>query len=181
MGKKTKAKEEAEATAERIAELEARCAEFESQALRAGADYQNLKRRSLKDLELGIKRNMQPLLEELLLVLDYLDMALASPAEHQETTNLLVGVQMTRTKLVAALEQSGVKEISTDGLFDPNVHDATETCVVEGAEPGTILETKRRGFSWEDAVLRPAQVVVAADPEAQVEAVADATDEQVDD
>ena len=175
MGKKTKNKTDRQAAQEatpeeHLAELEARCAELEAQALRASADYQNLRRRSLTDQELGLKRSMQPLLEELLFVLDFLDMALASPAEHQETVNLLMGVQMTRTRFAAALENSDVEEIPTDGVFDPTVHDATDTRVEERAEPGTILSTTRKGYTWQGRVLRPAQVVVAADAGAAEEA-----------
>ena len=147
---------------ERILELEAEVAEFQTLCLRAQADYKNLKRRSLVDLESGLQRHMQPLLEDLLLVLDFLDMALASPAKEPETKNLILGVQMTRTKFVQALEASNVQEIATEGAFDPSVHDATETRVDEDAAPGTILSTVRRGYTWQGRVLRPAQVVVAA-------------------
>jgi molecular chaperone GrpE len=140
-------------------------ADLESRWLRAQADYKNLKRRSLSDLEASLQRHMRPLLEELLLVLDFLDMALASPAEAPETKNLVLGVQMTRTKFVQALEASDVEEIKTNGDFDPALHDATETRSDEGAEVGSILSTVRKGFTWQGKVLRPAQVVVAADPD----------------
>ena len=46
------------------------------------------------------------------------------------------------------------------------MHEAVETRVEEGAEPGTIVEVLRRGYVWRKTVLRPARVVVAADPEA---------------
>ncbi|HED64596.1 MAG TPA: nucleotide exchange factor GrpE, partial [Planctomycetes bacterium] len=129
--------------------------------------YKNLRRRALTDLEAGIQRAMQPLLEELLLVFDFLDMAMASPAEHPETKNLLTGIEMTRQKFASALEGSDVQEIPTDGAFDPRVHDATSTEETEEHEPGTILDTIRKGYTWQGRVLRPAQVVVAAAPESE--------------
>jgi len=152
---------------ERIAELEAKCADLEAQALRAQADYRNLRRRSLIDGEAESKRLMQPLLEELLLTLDFLDLALASPATNEETRNLALGVQMTHAKFVQALESAQVREVPTRGAFDPTMHDAVDTRVVEGAEPGTIVETRRKGYIWQGSVLRPAQVVVVARPEAE--------------
>ncbi len=147
---------------EHIAYLEGKCEDLNARWLRAQADYRNLKRRALTDHELSLQRTMQPLLEELLLVLDFLDMALMSPAESPETKNLVMGVQMTRTKFVQALDASDVTEIATKGAFDPAIHDATDTEVTEDVEPGTIVRTVRRGYTWQGRVLRPAQVVVAA-------------------
>jgi molecular chaperone GrpE len=149
---------------ERVTALEAALEDVNARLLRSQADYQNLRRRSLSDLESNLRRHVQPLLEELLLVLDFLDMALASPAESEEARNLVVGVQMTRTKFVQALQASDVEEIPTQGRFDPGVHDASETRPGKGVEPGTILETLRKGYTWQGRVLRPAQVVVASEP-----------------
>ncbi len=174
MGRKAKAKAkeqdqdlelEVDSAGPSVDELQERCAELEQRALRAQADYKNLRRRTLTDLEAGIRRSMQPLLDELLLVLDFLDMALASPATNDETKNLVQGVQMTRTKFVQALENSDVREVPTDGTFDPAVHDATDTRVTEDVEPGTIVAVARKGYTWQGTVLRPAQVVVAASAE----------------
>jgi len=147
---------------DRIADLEQRCEDLNTLWLRAQADYQNLRRRAVTDSEAALKREMQPLLEELLLVLDFLDMALSSPAESKDAKDLSMGVQMTRTKFVQALETAQLKSIPTDGLFDPTVHEAAETRVVANVEPGTIVETVRRGYTWQEQVLRPAVVVVAA-------------------
>ena len=154
---------------ERIAELEARCEELSARALRAQADYKNLRRRSLEDLEAGLRRQLQPLLGELLFVLDYLDLALASPLESPDAKNLAVGVEMTRAKLVQALENSEVYPIATEGAFDPTLHEATESREVEGAAPGTIVETTLKGYTWQGNLLRAARVVVAAGGDAQAE------------
>ena len=143
-------------------DLLVRCRELEAKALRAHADYQNLKRRAQADLEAGLRRQMTPLLDDLLLVLDFLDMALASPATHDETKNLAMGVEMTRNKFVQALEASDVVAIDTTGKFDPALHDAAEAVEDPDQEPGTILATLRRGYKWQEHVLRPAQVKVVA-------------------
>ena len=150
---------------DRLADLEERCEELNAKWLRAQADFQNLRRRSLDEVQSSLKRHMQPLLDELLLVLDYLDMALASPTESDDARNLAMGVQMTRDKLVQALEASDVKEIEAEGLFDPAQHEAVEARPAGDAAPGTILEVARRGYTWQDRVLRPTRVIVAADEE----------------
>jgi molecular chaperone GrpE len=159
---------------ERIAALEKECEELRDKSLRAQADYQNLRRRGQLDYESGLQRSLQPLFEELLLVLDYLDMALATTTTGEEARNLALGVEMTRNKFMAILEQSGVKAIAHEGLFDPSLHEAADTRDEEGVEPGTIVETVRRGYTWRDSVLRYAKVIVAAggepeEPEADTE------------
>lgn len=156
---------------EQIASLEARCAELDDKAMRSMADYKNLRKRMFADSEAAVLRQLQPMLEELLFVLDFLDMALASTCESQDAKNLAMGVQMTRTKFAQVLEASDVKEIGTDGLFDPSLHDAKGAREEPGAEEGQILEVQRRGYTWQSKVLRPAQVIVAAAPnEAESEA-----------
>lgn len=129
---------------------------------RAQADYKNLRRRGQADLEAGIRRSMQPLLDSLLLVLDHLDMALSAPTPTEETRNFAIGVQMTRDQLLRALQQEQVTEIETTGEFDPESHQAVEMVSDTELEPGAIVETVRKGYTWRGVVLRFAQVRVAA-------------------
>lgn len=154
---------------QRIARLEAELEEANGNWKRAQADYQNLRRRSAIDYERGLQQNLQPLFEELLLVQDYLEMALSCQATTDEAKTLAQGVEMTKQKLLQTLENAEVHAVETDGPFDPAIHEAVGTKVVEGAEPGTIVEVVRRGYVWRKTVLRPARVVVAADPDAEAE------------
>jgi molecular chaperone GrpE len=146
----------------RVAELESRYADLEARWLRAQADYQNSRRRAQQELDSALFRTLQPLLDELLLVADYLDLALATPASGEEAKALAAGVALTRSKLLQALEQVGVRPIPTTGAFDPALHDAAESRVSDDHEAGTILATVRPGYTWQERILRPARVVVAA-------------------
>jgi molecular chaperone GrpE len=131
---------------------------------RAQADYQNLRRRGSSDMEQRLKLRMQPLLESLLLVLDHLDMALMSPTESQDAKNLAIGVEMTRKQMIDQLEAQGVESIDASGSFDPALHQAISKQASDEHAPGTILKTVRKGYTWNDGVLRFAQVEVAVDP-----------------
>lgn len=131
---------------------------------RATADYQNLRRRLQSDLEEAVVRQKTGIITELLLVLDFLDMALASPVTTAEGKNLHIGVEATRTALFGVLEREGVRPIPESGRFDPSVHECVARVEAEGVEPGTILEVMRRGYMLESRILRPAQVKVAGDP-----------------
>jgi molecular chaperone GrpE len=153
--------------AARVAELEQRNAELEGRLLRAQADYQNTRRRAQQELDASLFRRMQPLLDELLLVADYLDLALSTPAVGDEAKAIARGVELTRSKLIQALDLADVRPIPTAGPFDPALHEAVESRASSELEPGTILETLRPGYTWQDRILRPARVVVASAPEGQ--------------
>ncbi len=143
---------------------------------RALADYKNLRKRTLVDIDSAVRSSKMGLLSELLLVLDYLDMALQTQCETQEGKNLLFGVDMTRNQMLQFLESQDVKPLESEGAFDPERHQAIENVVTEDAEPGTILETVRKGFTCGEHVLRYAQVKVAAEAapeEAEAEIVQD--------
>ena len=143
--------------------------EYLVQWQRSRADYQNLRRRTLEDIQSAMLRERTAILEETLTVLDYLDMALAAPCETEEARNLQVGVQMTRDQLWALLERSEVAAIETEGEFDPRVHTAMATVETDERPPGTIVEIVRRGFKMADRVLRHAQVKVASAPASEDE------------
>lgn len=154
---------------ERIAELESRCAELNERWLRSQADYQNLRKRSQADVEASVRRVVQPLFSDLLLVLDYLDLALSAPATSDDAKSLAEGVQLTRTKLLRALDATEVEEIPTEGFFDATVHEAVGSRAADGAAPGTTLETLRKGYRWRGQVLRPARVIVAVEEDSSSE------------
>lgn len=141
--------------------LERELAETVAKWQRAQADYQNLKRRSQTDVENRLRRTMEPLLRNLLLVLDHLDMALMSPTESQDAKNLAIGVEMVRKQMVTALEESEVEPIDEGGAFDPDLHQAIGEVESTEHEPGTIVETTRRGYRWRGRALRHAEVRVA--------------------
>lgn len=145
-----------------LASLRAQRDEYLAHWQRAQADYQNLKRRQAADLENRQRRTMEPLLRNLLLVLDHLDMALSSPAESQDARNLAMGVELVRRQMVTALEESEVEPIPEGGTFDPERHQAVARVDDADAAPDTVLETVRRGYLWKERVLRPAEVRVAA-------------------
>ncbi len=144
---------------------------------RAKADYQNLRRRILEDIDAAVLRETTGLMHEMLTVLDYLDMALASPCESEDSKNLQVGVQMTRGQLWQALERQGVKPIPTEGTFNPSLHQAMATVERGDVEAGTIVEVVRGGFQKGDHVLRHAQVKVAAAPNGSTESAQQADEE----
>jgi molecular chaperone GrpE len=128
---------------------------------RAQADYQNLRRRLQSDIDAAVQRGKKPLLQNLLLVLDYLEMALATPSTTRESKDMHAGVEMTRNALQSALERENVRPIPEGGTFDSALHEAVERIETKDAKNGEIVQTLRRGYTADGQVLRPAQVKVA--------------------
>lgn len=139
-------------------------AEYLANWQRAKADYANLRRRATDDLENGVRRKLEPLLNDLLLVLDHLDMALASPAESEDAKNMRFGVELVRKQVVTLLDNAEVEAIDEAGPFDPSLHQAISKIEEEGREREEIQTTVRRGYLFQGRPLRFAQVVVAAPP-----------------
>ena len=131
---------------------------------RAQADYQNLRRRLQSDVDAAVARSKRALLSELLLVADYLEMALAAEVATREGENLRAGIDLTRSALMRALEREDVRPMPEGGAFDPAVHQAVESVPTDEHPAGTILATSRRGYLHGSQVLRPAQVRVAVEP-----------------
>lgn len=160
-------------SAESIEELAEQRDRYLEMWQRANADYQNLRRRGLTDMEAAARRAKESLLHDILRVLDYMDMALATECHSEEGRNLLVGVRMTRDELSAVLEREGVRPVPEGGAFDPRIHQAVATVETDQVEPGQVVATVRRGYVLGEHPLRHAQVQVSASPAGDAEPAPD--------
>jgi molecular chaperone GrpE len=162
---------------ERIAALERERDEYLDSLQRLKAEFDNYRKRSAREQESFAARASEALLKELLPVLDDLERALDA-AEHRGACNatgrspaastqkqgeaeLEEGVRLVHRSLLDALRKQGLELIETDGVFDPNVHEALLAQPAEDAESGSVLQVLQKGYRLGDRVLRPARVVVA--------------------
>jgi molecular chaperone GrpE len=136
-----------------------RLAALEDQLLRVAADFENYKKRAAREREEYVTFANERLIKELLPVLDDLERALQAASEHEEA-KLEEGVQLVYRALAALLERNGVKEIETDGKFDPHVHEALLSQPSD-AEQGSVVDVLQKGYTLGDRVVRPARVIVA--------------------
>ena len=150
------AAEEVDALAKVTAERD----EFLALAQRVQADFENYRKRALRDQERLVAHAHERLVKELLPILDDLERALEAAERHEEAA-LVDGVKLVRESLRKALEKEGLAEIDTDGPFDPHVHEAMLTQPGNGADSGSVLEVVQRGYRLGDKVVRPARVIVA--------------------
>jgi molecular chaperone GrpE len=138
--------------------------EYLALAQRVQADFENYRKRAAREQERLVAHAHERLVRELLPVLDDLERALEAAERHEEAA-LVDGVKLVERSLRKVLEREGVVEIPVEGGFDPHVHEAMLTQPCEGAAPGTVVDVLQRGYRVGDKVVRPARVVVAADPE----------------
>ncbi|HZO50097.1 MAG TPA: nucleotide exchange factor GrpE [Gaiellaceae bacterium] len=144
----------------RLEQAEAKRDEYLRDLQRLAADFDNYRKRALRDQEALVARAHERLVKELLPVLDDLERALDAAEVHDEKS-VVEGVRLVQQALRAALEKEGLAEIEADGAFDPHVHEALLAQPGEGAEPGSVLQVVQKGYRLGDRVLRPARVVVA--------------------
>ena len=144
---------------QRLAEAEAQRDEYLDDLRRVAADFENYRKRAVRDQESLVARAHERLVKELLPVLDDLERALEAAAEHEEA-KLEEGVRLVERALRAVLAREGLIEIEADGHFDPHVHEALLSQPSE-AEDGAIIQVLQKGYRLGDRVLRPARVVVS--------------------
>ena len=147
-----------------LRERAAKADEYLALAQRTQADFENFRKRMTRDVRAAEVRGMGRLARELLPALDNLERALASveaSGEDQEH-HLTQGIRLVQSDLSAALARTGIEGYAQKGeRFDPVQHEAVAQQPVDGAEPGTIVEVLQAGYRLNDAVLRPARVIVA--------------------
>ena len=151
---------EVEDLAARLADAEAQRDEYLADLRRLAADFDNYRKRSLREQEGLALRAGERLTAKLLPVLDDLERALDAAEQHEEA-KVIEGVRLTRDSLLATLKSEGLQEIEAEGAFDPHVHEALLAQPGEGAEQGAVLQVLQKGYRLGDKVLRPARVIVA--------------------
>jgi molecular chaperone GrpE len=127
---------------------------------RLAAEFDNFRKRSLREQAALSTRANERLVKELLPILDDLGRALEAAAEHEEA-KLEEGVRLVHRSLADVLAKEGLAEIETGGKFDPHVHEALLSQPSD-AEEGSVIEVVQKGYKLGDRVLQPARVVVAA-------------------
>lgn len=146
----------------RYVELEKLAEENQQRYLRAQADFDNFRRRTLKEKEeLGQYASMK-LLGQLLPVLDNFERAIAASSGSGDFDSLAKGVDMIFRQLGQTLEQEGLKVMNVVGEpFNPEFHQAIMQVESDEYEEGIIVEEVQKGYILKDKVLRPAMVKVS--------------------
>ena len=153
-----------------IEALSAQLVDSQDRLIRLQADFENFRRRALKDREEALQYGHHNLVKDLLSTVDNLDRAIdhVQRSEGGDFEGLLQGVELVRRELLAALTKHLVTEIQAQGEpFDPSLHEAMAQKTDASVAVNTIIEVLQKGYQLHDRLLRPTRVVVAAAPEAE--------------
>ncbi len=152
-----------EDAAEALAIAQAQAEENLNKYMRLAAEMENLRKRTLRDVEHARKFGIERFGGELLPVADSLEMGLAA-RENATVDSLLEGTRATLKLLLGAMEKSGMEVVDPEGEpFDPQLHEAMTMEPSETAEPGSVLAVVQKGYLLNGRLLRPARVIVAAE------------------
>ena len=146
----------------RIQELEIQNAEAKDKYLRLFAEFENYKKRTLKEkLEL-MKNAAQDTMQTILPVLDDFNRAKKSADDDNSVEQFSEGVQLVYDKLHNSLKAKGLIEMESTGeVFDPELHEAiTEIPAPSDDMKGKIIDTIESGYYLNDKIIRHAKVVV---------------------
>jgi molecular chaperone GrpE len=154
--------------ADELGALRAEVAELKDRLLRALADAENTRRRAERDRLDASQYAVTRFARDMLTIADNFGRALAAcppallEAADPQLKAVIEGVEATERQLLSTLESYGVKQIDTsDGKFDPNLHQAIAEVPGEGKPPGSIVHVVQTGFKIGDRLLRPAMVTIA--------------------
>ena len=144
-----------------IAKLTADLAEQKDNYLRLYADFENYKKRSLKDRSDLIKSAGSDIISTLLPVLDDFDRAMKA-METDANNDRLTGITLIYNKINSTLEQRGLKVMNAIGEeFNVDMHEAiTNIPVSDEAQKGKVVDVLEKGYYLNDKVIRYAKVVV---------------------
>jgi len=146
-----------------LAALRAEVADHKDKYLRALADFENYKKRALKERSELIKYQGERIIGDFLEILDTLELALthgeSDPGKVQE------GIKLIQKMFVDTLGRWEVRADTAMGAeFDPVKHKAISRLVVPNAKAGTVVGELKKPYFYKDKLLRPGEVVVAAAP-----------------
>ena len=151
--------QEEEAPQQEVDEL----TKWREMALRTAAEYDNYRKRCVKDREEFTKYANRSLLEELLPVIDNFEMGMQMAAQQGTESMMYIGMSMVQKQLADFLASQGVEpiEAAPGQEFDHNVHEAIMSEPSDEPE-GTIIRILRKGYNLRGRLLRPVNVVTAA-------------------
>jgi len=126
--------------------------------LRALADYDNLKKRSIQERQQFAQFANEMLIFELLPIIDGFDRAIESSKNNQE---IMKGIALIKKQFEDILGKQGLKAVeSLDKQFDPNFHEAILRKEDAGPE-GKVIEEVQKGYCLHGKVIRPSMVIVS--------------------
>jgi len=137
--------------------------ELMNEILYQRAEFDNYRKRILREQESAIKYANERLVRDLVPVVDLFDRAMQSASSlGPDASSFVMGIDMTRKELLQTMARNGVEFIGTKNeAFDPQRHEAISEVETDNAEQvGKVVQVAQKGCVLSGRLLKPAQVVV---------------------
>ncbi|HNU69576.1 MAG TPA: nucleotide exchange factor GrpE [Myxococcota bacterium] len=146
--------------------VSAELAETKDKLLRLAAEFENFKKRRIRERDEQQRYANERVLKELLPVVDNLERALDSARQAGQAANLITGLDLVVHEFLRVLSREGVEPVLAVGRpFDPAYQEALQSLETNDSEPGTVVAEILRGYTLHGRVLRAGLVVVAKEPQ----------------
>jgi molecular chaperone GrpE len=144
------------------AKVTGQAAEYLEHLQRLQAEFDNYRKRVLKEQTRAVELAAEPMVAKLLEVLDEFELALIAAERKPEFEQFLRGVEMVYAKLQEILRSEGLERIEAQGKpFDPEIHEALLQGEDEGEGDPYVSDVLRTGYTLKGRVLRPSGVKVS--------------------
>ncbi len=149
-------------TADESEKLASELSEMKDKYLRLYAEFDNYRKRTMREREELIKTASESAIKSMLSTLDDLERAIKAAKSSNEESTILEGILLIYEKMFKTLEQQGLKAMDSDGQdFNPDLHEAlTKIPVPNDDLKGKVIETIEKGYYLRDKIIRYAKVVV---------------------
>ena len=155
--------EETPAVESELEALRAEKANYLDRLARLQAEFDNFRKRSVRDQQDFRDYALAEALRSLLPILDSLDRALKTTGVSVE--DFRSGIELIDKQFHDALSKLGVEPVGAEGeIFDPNLHQAVQMVDTDEVEDHRVIDELQRGYRIKDRLLRPAMVRVARNP-----------------
>ena len=147
--------------------LHAQISDLKDQLLRTMAESENIRKRTLKEVEQAKKYSHISFIRDLVSSVDNLKRALDSVPDNKNDLpepikNLILGLEIVEKEIVTTLERHNIKQISPLGeKFDYNFHQAMFEVPTNNSEPGVVVEVSQNGYLLYERLVRPAMVGIS--------------------
>jgi molecular chaperone GrpE len=140
------------------------------EAKRIKQQFEDYKVRMMREKADFFNYGHEPLIKELLPIVDNLERGLDHAGKPEDFASLREGIDLTLRQCLKVLSKFGVKQIQALGEpFDPNVHEAMSMCEDDEAEPNTVVQEHQRGYMLKDRLIRPCLVTISRASESEAE------------
>ncbi len=155
-------KEKKISTKDKLAEVEKEVLVLKDRLARNLAEFENFRKRSIKEREQWIKYATEKIILEVCDVLDNFERALDSGTQKHQFEEFMKGTKQIYAQLVGVLDKEGVEKMESQGKeFDPEIHEALSHVPAPGVEKDCVAFVVKNGYKKGDKILRPAQVAVS--------------------